>query len=121
MSKRVYIENEYFEDFKKVRIKHKQKSPDFNPINRIFSVFWPNFLFSENSYRFFMNLPQLAAPKNLHKKVFCFTEKYLRFQNFLAFYRKLVRAENILGRIKPRIYFQTFIVHKNPLFRVNLF
>ena len=57
------------------------KIPGFNHINKKKSVFWPNFLFSENSYRFFIlcsyqkfqkkilrKLPQLSAPKNLHRK-----------------------------------------------------
>ena len=73
------------------------------------------FCFHAKFYRFFMwysyqkfqkiilwNLPQLAAPKNLHRKFYYFTEKNLRFQNFQAFYRKIYRLQNILDRIKPR-------------------
>ena len=62
--------------------------PGFNPVNRIFfcvlakfsvfrkflQVFSVVFL-SKISVKFFRNLPLLAAPKNLHRKFFCFAEK----------------------------------------------
>ena len=46
--------------------------------------------------------PASCNKKSAEKMVMFHRPKKLRFQNFLAFYRKIFRAENILDRIKTR-------------------
>ena len=72
----------------------------FSVYRKFLQIFHVVFL-SKISVKIFRNLPQLAAPKNLHRKFFCLTEKIWGFKIFWLFTEKFSELKIFLVGLKP--------------------